>query len=776
MTANVHTMPARVEAPQADTPDVRLALGGGWWTLILALIMLLAMTEALNAAAWSEGLNAVRLAVLGGALLGFLLALTRWDGIFAAAYSFLASLFWITTLFNAFIFKTLTAQEGVQELARRNGEWLYALFTGTASADNLIFVTQLAFLGWWIGYLALWSLMRHQNVVYAITPAGLALLINAYFAPTKLTGFIILYLAAVLLLAIRVELARNQARWQLTRVKYAPDIALDFLKSGLLFTAIVIALAWTVPNIVGTLTVDRLLRPFEDPWHSVQDTWRRMYQALNYGQVTTPVTAFGKTAPFGGPVTLTDRPIFEADTLARTYWRAAVYDTYTGQGWLNTDAESVSLERFQPLGEPGFAATRELTATIRAMEIGQDVVFGPPNPARVSVPVIADATLIPGAENARTISLLRSQVSLNREPGYQVASRASTAAADRLRADNTDYPQWVADRYLQLPDTTPARVTELAASIAGGHDNAYDKAAALEAALRIYPYDQGIAAPPPGADGVDYFLFDVKRGYCDYYASAMVVMLRSVGIPARFVVGYTPGQPAPQQEQPQGGLTRYRVLERNAHAWPEVYFPTYGWIQFEPTASEPVLVRPASQEEQASESDLKPDRSPGAGSQPPRPEPDDLQGLGTQQQAGGVAAWLKHRGGWFLLLLGLSAAAVGAWVTLRRRRAALPEDAEAAGRLFDLLGVWAARLRIPWPASHTPLEHAAAFERKLPEAAATVNPIAALFVAQRYGRQQPSRQMLVEVVGNWHALQPKLWRRWLAETVGSPERRPDKSG
>ncbi len=67
--------------------------------------------------------------------------------------------------------------------------------------------------------------------------------------------------------------------------------------------------------------------------------------------------------------------------------------------------------------------------------------------------------------------------------------------------------------------------------------------------LRTYKYNQGIAAPPAGADGVDYFLSMSREGYCDYYASALVVMLRSVGVPARFVVGYTPGQAAPQQEQ-----------------------------------------------------------------------------------------------------------------------------------------------------------------------------------------------------------------------------------
>jgi transglutaminase-like putative cysteine protease len=392
----------------------------------------------------------------------------------------------------------------------------------------------------------------------------------------------------------------------------------------------------------------------------------------------------------------------------------------------------------------------------------------------VSVPVNADATLIPGSDGSITVSLLRSRVNLNRERDYQVVSVASTASPDRLRADNTDYPQWVRDRYLQLPDTVPFRVKDLAARITMAYDNPYDKAEALEAVLRTYTYDQGIAAPPAGTDGVDYFLYDVKRGYCDYYASAMAVMLRSVGVPARFMVGYAPGQAVPQQDQAEGGLTKYRVLERNAHAWPEVYFPSYGWIQFEPTASEPVLTRPAPEQQEALDSGLRDDRPPEGGANTLPPDIGQPQDLASLQGAGGLASWVKRNWGWLLLVSGLVAGAAGAWAVMRRRRAALFGDTEAIGQLFGMMGVWAARLRIPWPSSHTPLEHAAEFDSKLPEAALAVDHIASLFVAQRYGRQRPSSEILAGVVQDWRALQPRLWRRWLGEILGTSEDKPGK--
>ena len=471
--------------PVTDTPAERLARGGGWWTLILALTMLLAVTESLSTAAWSDGLAVVRYAILGGALLAFALSLTRWDGIFPAVYGFLAGLFWIATCFNWVVFPDLTPQAGVQELLHRNWDWLAALFTGKASADNLIFVTQLALLGWWIGYLALWSLMRHQRLLHAVLPAGVALIVNAYFAPQNMTGFVILYLVAVLLLAIRVELARNEALWQLTRVRYAPDIALDFLRAGVIFSTVVIVLAWAVPDAADRFTMERVLRPLEGPWHTVENNWQRMHKSLNPGRQVAVTSTFGKTAPLGGPVALTDRPIFDAETPERSYWRGVVYDTYTGQGWLNTDPDVVVIDRNEPLGEPAYAATRAITATITPLETGQEVIFSPPSPVRVSVPANGDATLLPGKKGERTVSSLRSRVSLNREGSYWVASRVSDASPERLRGDSTNYPQWVTGRYLQLPDTVPSRVRELAAKVTAAYTNPYDKAQAIETVLHL---------------------------------------------------------------------------------------------------------------------------------------------------------------------------------------------------------------------------------------------------------------------------------------------------
>ena len=107
----------------------------------------------------------------------------------------------------------------------------------------------------------------------------------------------------------------------------------------------------------------------------------------------------------------------------------------------------------------------------------------------------------------------------------------------------------------------------------------YDRAVAIETALRRLPYTLNVPTPPAGREVTSWFLFDLKQGYCDYFATAMVVLARLNGIPARLAIGYSMGQLDPERGE-------YVVTEMDAHSWPELYFPGQGWIPFEPTSGE----------------------------------------------------------------------------------------------------------------------------------------------------------------------------------------------
>jgi len=187
-------------------------------------------------------------------------------------------------------------------------------------------------------------------------------------------------------------------------------------------------------------------------------------------------------------------------------------------------------------------------------------------------------------------------------------SYVSVATDDDLREASTEYSSFVTDHYLQLPPAFPEEVRALAERVTDGQDNPLDKALAIEGYLRgpDFTYSQDIDAPPAEADGVEWFLLETRTGYSDYYASSMAVMLRAVGVPARMAAGYAPGE-----------LNEYgqRVIrDSDSHGWVQVYFPDYGWIDFEPTPNWP-------QHERSSQPVLP---VSGFGDDPIEEDPDEL--------------------------------------------------------------------------------------------------------------------------------------------------------
>jgi hypothetical protein len=159
---------------------------------------------------------------------------------------------------------------------------------------------------------------------------------------------------------------------------------------------------------------------------------------------------------------------------------------------------------------------------------------------------------------------------------------------EQLRQAEAAYPDWVTRQYLQLPDMLPDRVRALARDITARGRTPYDRAVAIERYLRLIPYSLDVPAPPSTREATDFFLFDLKKGYCDYYATAMTVMARAAGLPARLVTGYASGSYDSYSAE-------YVIKEADAHSWTEIYFTGLGWIEFEPTAGQPLPHRETMQ-------------------------------------------------------------------------------------------------------------------------------------------------------------------------------------
>jgi transglutaminase-like putative cysteine protease len=314
---------------------------------------------------------------------------------------------------------------------------------------------------------------------------------------------------------------------------------------------------------------------------------------------------------------------------------------------------------------------------------------------------------------------------------YTATSLVTEAEDTQLREAPTEYDQWVKDRYLSLPATVPQRVRDLAEEIVGlaGAANPYDKAKAIETHLRTkYKYNTSIPLPPTGADRVDWFLFQGKEGYCEYYAGAMVVMLRHLGIPARMASGYAPGT-----YDAKAGA--YIVKESAAHTWPEVYFPGYGWVEFEPTPSQAVVAhQPLSNPDITDISAI-----PNPVSSPVSDPRDDERSRTNPGLAGGATGLTGDAG--TMLGVGLAMLAVAAlfavftwWVPVlpwARKRSAVVTAGHYYGRMLG----WARLLGIG-PSSHqTPYEFGETVAREVPGTTLFTRTISRAYVRERFSRE-----------------------------------------
>jgi hypothetical protein len=167
---------------------------------------------------------------------------------------------------------------------------------------------------------------------------------------------------------------------------------------------------------------------------------------------------------------------------------------------------------------------------------------------------------------------------------YRITSHPIQKDPIQLMKDTAAYPQEITEDYLQLPPNLPQKIKQLTQQITVGLESPYAKAAAIEQFLRsTYSYSlDKPTLPAPNEDFVNHFLFVDQKGYCDHFSTAMVIMLRSVGIPARWVKGFAPGEVIKPSQSIQT-IQTLQVRAKDAHSWAEVYFPSAGWIPFEPT-------------------------------------------------------------------------------------------------------------------------------------------------------------------------------------------------
>lgn len=434
----------------------------------------------------------------------------------------------------------------------------------------------------------------------------------------------------------------------------------------------------------------------------------------------------------GGSLKLENKPALWVKADEPFYWRGDTADYYTGKGWRNTveiEGEDVS---GRGLSNPysKFAEVRRVEQNfVLAPGMTSKVVFAANTPALLEVP--SGRFKWDRADNVFTDYMASGS-------SYKVVSYIPKFDVGKLRNQDTSYPIDVRNKYLQLPKNLPDRVKNKTRAIIARADNPYDKAKAVERYLADnFPYDLTVEATPKGRDVVDYFLFDLKKGYCTYHSTAMVVMLRSVGIPTRWVKGYMTGS-----RDDTTGV--YEVSQADAHAWVEVYFADFGWIAFEPTAS---FRLPETQASSAETEKLVEEAEP-AGALP------DIAELPPEEAVSTARSLLVLA--FFAILIGVG---VLWFLFIRKKRfKAGKNHTQIRDFYIDLLALLQYK-GYPRRDTETPYEYARTLAGKLPGDHQDITAITELYIQYQYGKSAVTEAETEQAKAIWERLSDKLLKK-----------------
>ncbi|MED0888616.1 transglutaminaseTgpA domain-containing protein [Bacillus mycoides] len=464
-----------------------------------------------------------------------------------------------------------------------NPSWLTKFFADISRNSSLffqgdlldispVFPTLLFFLSFWFlsSFSSFWVIHKKRGLLFLaltiiyITTFHNLHLYNANYAiiRTVVIGFFILSL-------LQIERIKKMEHLQ----NYARAIS-KLLRPLTIFIVLSATIAYFAPK-------------FGPQWPNPMDFLKFNTSEASKEQAVSKIGYGLDDSQLGGPFKPDNTIIFTAQTQNKQYWRVETKDFYTGKGWdVSENRKKVSFKNKNDVVswyEPN--TKTEITEATITMQKSYPHLTYPAGLVSVEASSDVSYSVDPFSEKIYTMHG-DSSTTLN---SYKVTYEVPEFSIENLKSVKTneghETSPYFMTKYTQLPESLPQRVKDLAVNLTNDKDNRYDKVLAIENYFtdNSFVYEtMNVLYPAKNQDYVDQFLFDTKSGYCNNFSTSMIVLLRSAGIPARWVKGFTEGTLENTLASAEGENV-YTIANNNAHSWVEVYFPGYGWIPFEPT-------------------------------------------------------------------------------------------------------------------------------------------------------------------------------------------------
>ncbi len=607
-------------------------------------------------------------------------------------------------------------------------------------------------IAWSTGQFSAFSVFRHGRAGPAIVASGTILLLNEALPATAsasdrlpLVWALALFSLAAMLLLVRLQHAAHAGQWSRRQIVASAEVEKSFVRLGGLFVILVVIAATSLSAVarMPAQPIDEgLFRGPLDDLRQEVSRWLRLVAVDVTGQASTTLDDRLRVAdewePGGGVAFAVD---VEGD-LRGNYWWLSAFADFDGYAWSRSDTTSDEAAALVPIDLPPDTSGAgpfdvSVTVTPRRSTLALGTLIAPSEPR-----VVSRAVRVRSLGDREGLTEITFADAVLRGASYRVTSAVhdyqggeGALTASLLRAAGTDYPAWV-DRYLRVDaGASGPRTVRLAAEIASfaersGLDSPYDLARLLQDRLRTMDYQTSIEGLCQPGENVPECLLRTETGFCQHFASTMVMALRELGVPARIVSGYLPG------ERSEDG--RWDVPQQALHTWVEAYFPGVGWVRFDPTPGDQ-LRRFAQLPTDLAEGEPVASSGPDASSAPaaasaaadlellPSPSPDSA--AATPVGGGGAAPGME------LLVIPALAALVLvvllAVLLVRLRRLPQADGALAYSRIAGL----ASRLgRGPHPAQ-TEFEFAASLSDALPSLRPDLYLVAHARVEKRYGHR-----------------------------------------
>ncbi len=487
------------------------------------------------------------------------------------------------------LFFARVSQDSMLALATRFDFWLEGVLGSGAQQDDLIFVGLISVVILILAIQASWMFLAGYSILATMVPSlWLFALMLFYSQGPRLE--LVLYLASLFLLWAWGQHQQLVAQWTAQRIDFPEGVGVDRALAVLVALVFMAVFTLTLPSIRIDAMRDwanSLLNPIDE---ATVDLGQRMFPELPpkfHGRRQSTAGGLPNSFLLGNAPDLsttvamvvnTNYP-FAEDT--GFYMRGMTFQHYDGKGWSNDPAVSTHLlSANEPFQTPVYPHTRDIWQFVELRNTSS-VLYAIPEPVQFSVNVrpvqdrLHDNVIMYRNADRNTYSVLSAVPLLS----DAVLAAVPMEAYGTIHATEALWP------FLQVPPSITERTRQLAVELTRDHAVPYAKGIAVEQYLRTLPYDLDVSLPGPQVEDLaDHFLFELQRGYCDYYATAFTVLMRLSGIPTRFVVGYAPGSWEPYTEE-------WTITDAQAHAWPEIWLPELGWIPFEPTAGRSAMAR-----------------------------------------------------------------------------------------------------------------------------------------------------------------------------------------